>query len=103
MSFEERKVIMQEFKTGSTRVLISTDLLARGIDVQQVNLVVNFDLPHERETYIHRIGRGGRFGRKGSAVNLVCAGDFAKLKDLETFYSTRIVELGEEDVANYLS
>lgn len=103
LSFEERKVIMQEFKTGSTRVLISTDLLARGIDVQQVNLVVNFDLPHERETYIHRIGRSGRFGRKGSAVNLVCAGDFAKLKDLETFYSTRIVELGEEDVANYLS
>jgi len=103
LTFEERKVIMQEFKTGSTRVLISTDLLARGIDVQQVNLVVNFELPHEKETYIHRIGRSGRFGRKGSAINLVCARDMRKIKDLEMFYDTRIIELGEDDVQSYLN
>lgn len=103
LTFDERKVIMQEFKTGSTRVLISTDLLARGIDVQQVNLVVNFELPHEKETYIHRIGRSGRFGRKGSAINLVCQDDMRKVKDLEMYYDTRIIELGEDDVSNYLN
>merc|ERR1719270_2568661 len=58
----ERDIIMREFRTGSSRVLITTDLLARGIDVQQVSLVINFDLPTNRENYIHRIGRSGRFG-----------------------------------------
>ncbi|XP_040285921.1 eukaryotic initiation factor 4A-II-like [Bufo bufo] len=61
---KERDVIMREFRSGSSRVLITTDLLARGIDVQQVSLVINYDLPTNRENYIHRIGRGGRFGRK---------------------------------------
>ena len=62
---------MREFRSGSSRVLITTDLLARGIDVQQVSLVINYDLPTNRENYIHRIGRGGRFGRKGVAINFV--------------------------------
>ena len=66
MEQKERSVIMSEFRSGSSRVLITTDLLARGIDVQQVSLVINFDLPNQRETYIHRIGRSGRFGRKVS-------------------------------------
>merc|ERR1719461_1161634 len=57
MEQKERNVIMSEFRTGSSRVLITTDLLARGIDVQQVSLVINYDLPNQRETYIHRIGR----------------------------------------------
>ena len=65
MEQKERDGIMREFRTGSSRVLITTDLLARGIDVQQVSLVINYDLPTNRENYIHRIGRGGRFGRKG--------------------------------------
>merc|ERR1712050_249761 len=60
MDQQERDVIMKEFRTGSSRVLITTDLLARGIDVQQVSLVINYDLPNNRENYIHRIGRGGR-------------------------------------------
>jgi len=103
LTFDERKVIMQEFKTGSSRVLISTDLLARGIDVQQVNLVVNFELPFEKETYIHRIGRSGRFGRKGSAINLVVDSDMGRIQDLERFYDTRILELGDDDVSDYLN
>lgn len=66
---------MKEFRTGSTRVLITTDLLCRGIDVQQVSLVINHDMPTTREKYIHRIGRSGRFGRKGVAINFVIPAD----------------------------
>lgn len=71
MKQEERDAIMREFKSGSTRVLVTTDLLSRGIDVQQVNLTINYDLPQRKQTYIHRIGRAGRFGRKGAAINFV--------------------------------
>jgi len=90
MDQQERDVIMKEFRTGSSRVLITTDLLARGIDVQQVSLVINYDLPNNRENYIHRIGRGGRFGRKGVAINFVTQEDVRILKDIETFYNTTI-------------
>lgn len=65
MSQSDRESIMQEFRQGNSRVLISTDVWARGIDVQQVSLVINYDIPKDRENYIHRIGRSGRFGRKG--------------------------------------
>lgn len=71
MDQKGRELIMKQFRTGSSRVLITTDLLARGIDVQQVSLVINYDLPSNRENYIHRIGRSGRFGRKGAAINFV--------------------------------
>merc|ERR1712023_18634 len=87
---KERELIMREFRSGSSRVLIATDLLARGIDVQQVSLVINYDLPANRENYIHRIGRGGRFGRKGVAINFVTQDDVRILKDIETFYNTTI-------------
>jgi superfamily II DNA/RNA helicase len=60
---------LQEFRNGASRVLITTDLLARGIDVQHVSIVINFDLPKNLENYLHRIGRSGRFGRKGLAIN----------------------------------
>ncbi|KAJ8775986.1 hypothetical protein J1605_015920 [Eschrichtius robustus] len=66
---------------------------ARGIDVQQVSLVINYDLPTNRENYIHRIGRGGRFGRKGVAINLVTEEDKRTLRDIETFYNTSIEEM----------
>lgn len=79
---------MKEFRTGSSRVLISTDLLARGIDIQQVSLVINYDLPLSKETYIHRIGRSGRFGRKGVAINFVIPTDGKFLTDIEKFYNT---------------
>ncbi|KAJ1561386.1 translation initiation factor eIF4A, partial [Nowakowskiella sp. JEL0078] len=93
MTQGEREVIMKEFRSGSSRVLITTDLLARGIDVQQVSLVINYDLPTNRENYIHRIGRGGRFGRKGVAINFVASDDVRMLRDIESFYNTQIEEM----------
>jgi len=88
----ERSTVMREFR-ASSRVLISTDLLARGIDVQQVSLVINYDIPIHRENYIHRIGRTGRFGRKGVAINFVTDRDVRYLRDIEEFYSTQVMEL----------
>jgi len=93
MEQHERDLIMREFRSGSSRVLISTDLLARGIDVQQISLVINYDLPGNRENYIHRIGRSGRFGRKGVAINFVTDSDQRLLKDIESFYNTHIEEM----------
>merc|ERR1719473_6797 len=93
MDQRERDLIMREFRSGSSRVLITTDLLARGIDVQQVSLVINFDLPTNRENYIHRIGRSGRFGRKGVAINFVCKEDEHALADIQQFYNTQIDEM----------
>lgn len=93
MEQKERDIILNEFRTGSSRVLITTDLLARGIDVQQVSLVINYDLPRNLENYIHRIGRSGRFGRKGVAINFVTSEDAKTLRELEQFYNTSIVEM----------
>jgi len=90
---KERDIILNEFRTGSSRVLITTDLLARGIDVQQVSLVINYDLPRNLENYIHRIGRSGRFGRKGVAINFVTSEDVRTLRELEAFYNTTIDEM----------
>jgi len=101
MDQRERDIIMREFRTGSSRVLITTDLLARGIDVQQVSLVINFDLPTNRENYIHRIGRSGRFGRKGVAINFLTEGDVRYLRDIEQFYTTEISEM-PMDVADLI-
>merc|ERR550537_868733 len=98
---KERDLIMREFRSGSSRVLISTDLLARGIDVQQVSLVINFDLPQNMENYLHRIGRSGRFGRKGVAINFVTANDWKQLKELERYYHTQIEEM-PMDIAEML-
>jgi translation initiation factor 4A len=91
----ERDSIMKQFRLGATRVLISTDLLARGIDVQQITLVINFEIPKEREKYIHRIGRSGRYGRKGVAINICDQGEMRLLNDIERHYATRIEELPE--------
>jgi len=93
LSPDERNQIMDDFRSGKSRVLISTDLLARGIDVQQVSLVINFDLPTKPENYIHRIGRGARFGRKGVAINFVTDSEEQKLRELESMYSTKIQEM----------
>eukprot|EP00049_Salpingoeca_infusionum_P017058 m.351639 g.351639 ORF g.351639 m.351639 type:complete len:401 (-) comp16299_c0_seq1:1752-2954(-) len=101
MDQSERDQIMKEFRSGSSRVLISTDLLARGIDVQQVSLVINYDIPSNRENYLHRIGRSGRFGRKGVAINFVNQEDRALLDEIEKFYQTQIEEM-PMDVASLL-
>ncbi|XP_055100435.2 eukaryotic initiation factor 4A-I-like [Symphalangus syndactylus] len=93
MDQKEQDVIMREFRSGSSRVLIITDLLARGIDVQQVSLVINYDLPTNRENYIHRNGRSGQFGRKSVAINMVTEEDKRTLRDIETFYNTFVEEM----------
>ncbi len=93
MPQKEREAIMAEFRSGASRVLVTTDLWGRGIDVQQVSLVINYDLPNSRELYIHRIGRSGRFGRKGVAINFATDEDIPILRDLEQFYSTTIDEM----------
>lgn len=93
MPQRERDEIMAEFRSGSSRVLIATDVWGRGLDVQQVSLVICYDLPNNRELYIHRIGRSGRFGRKGVAINFVKTEDVRILRDIEQYYSTQIDEM----------
>ncbi|CAA7043048.1 unnamed protein product [Microthlaspi erraticum] len=93
MDQNTRDIIMREFRSGSSRVLITTDLLARGIDVQQVSLVINFDLPTQPENYLHRIGRSGRFGRKGVAINFLTTDDERMLSDIQKFYNVVVQEL----------
>lgn len=93
MEQTDRDAVMEEFRSGSSRVLIATDIFGRGIDVQQVSLVICYDLPTNRELYIHRIGRSGRFGRKGVAINFVKNEDVKTLRDIEQYYSTQIDEM----------
>jgi translation initiation factor 4A len=90
---QERNTILKEFRTGASRILITTDLLARGIDVHGVSLVINYELPRNYEQYLHRVGRCGRFGRKGIAINLLTTREMYKLKELERFYSTSVEEM----------
>jgi len=89
----KREVVMRQFRSGAVRVLITTDLLARGIDVQQVGLVINYELPQKRENYIHRIGRAGRFGRKGTAINFVLPRNAQFMKEIQEHYNTQIMEM----------
>jgi translation initiation factor 4A len=96
MSIQEREDAMRKFRSGETRVLISTDLLGRGIDVQQVSVVINYDIPSKIESYIHRIGRSGRYGRKGYAINLANSNDSKYLNDLERYYNTKIEPLPKD-------
>lgn len=91
----ERKEIIEGFMHGATRVLISSDITSRGIDVQQVNVVINFDLCKDKHKYLHRIGRSGRWGRKGVAINFVTRRDSATLKEIEDYYHTQIFKFPE--------
>lgn len=93
MTKEERSNNYRSFLTGDYRVLISSNVTARGIDIQQVSTVVNFDIPNDVHTYLHRIGRSGRFGRKGLGINFITKRDIRKLKEIEEFYETSIQEL----------
>jgi translation initiation factor 4A len=102
MDIAAREEAMKNFRSMVSRVLISTDLLGRGIDVQQVSVVINYDLPLKIESYIHRIGRSGRHGRKGTAINLLNGHDFRKVKDIERYYNTHIEQL-PDDVASILA
>ena len=93
MDKTEREKAFNEFLTGKHRVLISSNVTARGIDIQQVSVVINFDLPNCVHTYLHRIGRSGRWGRKGVSINFITRRDMEKIREIETFYSTQIKEL----------
>ena len=93
MKESDRKATYKHFKEGGCRVLITSDLFARGIDVQQVSIVINFDIPKNEHTYLHRIGRSGRWGRKGVAINFQTKYDVSRLKKFEEFYNTQIVEM----------
>jgi translation initiation factor 4A len=93
MSKEERNQVFELFRTGDARLMVSSDITARGIDIQQVSTVVNFDVPHNVHTYLHRIGRGGRWGRKGYAINLVTPRDIMDLRRIESQYTVKIEEL----------
>jgi translation initiation factor 4A len=95
----ERERSFAEFKTGNSRVMISSNVTARGIDIQQVSIVINFDLPKDVSTYLHRIGRSGRWGRKGIGVNLITRRDVPKLKEIETYYTTEINEMPADIVS----
>ena len=101
LSSEERKQTMELFKSGQSRILLSTDLLSRGIDIQQLSLVINFDLPRSKETYIHRIGRSGRYGRKGVAINFITDRDSSQMAELEEHYNTKVEEM-PADISEYL-
>ena len=93
MGQDQRDLLMSSFRAGLTRVLITTDILGRGIDVQQVSLVFNYDIPNKKENYIHRIGRSGRFGRKGMAINFITEETVLALRDIQQYYNTEIKEL----------
>ena len=93
MEKSERDAAFRDFKGGKHRVLISSNVTARGIDVQNVGVVINFDVPKDVHTYLHRIGRSGRWGRKGVAINFVTRWDIKKIKEFEVYYNTAITEM----------
>ena len=93
MEKSERDAAFRDFKGGKHRVLISSNVTARGIDVQNVVVVINFDVPKDVHTYLHRIGRSGRWGRKGVAINFVTRWDIKKIKEFEVYYNTAITEM----------
>jgi len=93
MDRNERDAAFKEFKSGKSRVLISSNVTARGIDIQQVSIVINFDVPKDIHTYLHRIGRSGRWGRKGVGINFITRRDTGKIKDIERYYACEIKEM----------
>lgn len=82
--------VFHDFKNGETRCLVCTDIFARGIDIQTVNVVINFDFPKYAETYLHRIGRSGRFGHLGVAINFITENDKQNLFNVEDELNTQI-------------
>ena len=93
MDTKERDKAFNDFKSGSCRVLISSNVTSRGIDIQQVSTVINFDIPKDIHTYLHRIGRSGRWGRKGVGINFITRRDVIKLKEIEEYYACQINEM----------
>lgn len=96
LSKEERESAFIDFRKGSSRILISSNVTSRGIDIQQVSVVINYEIPHDVSNYLHRIGRSGRWGRKGVAINFITPQDVKKMRYIEQYYSTEIQELPEK-------
>ena len=92
----QRDKAFNEFRNGNSRVLISSNVTARGIDIQQVSIVINFDIPKCVHTYLHRIGRSGRWGRKGVGINFITRRDVGQLKRIEEHYATQINEMPQD-------
>ena len=104
MNQTERDNVVKDFRDGKTRLLLTTDLLSRGIDIPQVNMVINYDLPMSKETYVHRIGRCGRFDKKGVAITMVKMSDPTDVKTfnkMKHFYKMDIKEM-PESIEKYL-
>lgn len=93
MDKSDRDVAFADFRNGKYRVMISSNVTARGIDIQQISVVINFDIPKCIHNYLHRIGRSGRWGRKGVGINFITRRDVSKMKELEQHYHTQISEL----------
>ena len=93
MDSSTRASSFAQFRNGSSRVLISSNVTSRGIDIQQVGIVINFDLPKCVHNYLHRIGRSGRWGRKGTGINFITRRDIGKMREIESHYSTQIQEM----------
>ena len=104
MDQEERNQIVEDFRNGKTRLLLTTDLLARGIDIPDVSLVINYDLPKSKETYIHRIGRSGRFGKKGVSITLVKMHDHSDVRNLNKLKNQYKIDIKElpHNISDYL-
>lgn len=96
MEKSQRDKAFNEFRNGNSRVLISSNVTARGIDIQQVSIVINFDIPKCVHTYLHRIGRSGRWGRKGVGINFITRRDIGQLKRIEEHYATQINEMPQD-------
>lgn len=96
MEKREREKAFVDFRTGASRILISSNVTSRGIDIQQVSVVINYEIPHDVSNYLHRIGRSGRWGRKGVAINFITPNDVNQMRRIEEYYSTEIQELPEK-------
>jgi len=96
MDKSARDAAFNDFRSGSSRVMISSNVTARGIDIQQVSIVINFDLPKCVHTYLHRIGRSGRWGRKGVGINFITRRDVTKMKEIESHYACQVDEMPAE-------
>lgn len=96
MSLEEREYILTRFRSGEIRILLATDVIGRGIDIQQLSMVINIDVPNNKEDYLHRIGRSGRFGRKGTAINFISNNDTRKIADIMSAFKIDMNELSRD-------
>jgi len=104
LTSEQRNSVLKDFRLGLTRVLIATDVLARGIDIEQIGIVINYDLPRDYAQYIHRIGRSGRFGKIGVAINFITNHDRHQLRNLENHYNIKIDDMPSPNtINNFLS